>query len=69
MANVSGAYQYLFSNPGFQYADWLFDGDDLIAVVRTAFDDADGGADSFHNANFLTFHRIRNFREAGSKAG
>ena len=47
---------------GFQYADWQFDGDDLIAVSRTAFDDADGGAENQHNANFLTFHRIRGFR-------
>ena len=47
---------------GFQYADWQFDGDDLIAVCRTAFDDAEGGAENQHNANFLTFHRIRGFR-------
>ena len=24
---------------GFQYVDWLFDGDDIIAACRTAFDD------------------------------
>jgi hypothetical protein len=47
---------------GFQYVDWLFDGDDLIAVCRTACDDGLGGAMNFHNANFLTFHRIKNFR-------
>ncbi len=46
----------------FQYVDWLFDGDDLIAVARTAFDDGQGGAHSGHDANFLTFHRFRNFR-------
>src|SRR5262249_43443942 len=40
---------------GFQYADWLFDGDDLIALVRTAFDDGLGGAHNQHDANFLTF--------------
>src|SRR5262249_27251634 len=44
---------------GFQYADWLFDGDDLIAVVRTAFDEAGGAqAHNAHDANYLTFHRI-----------
>lgn len=48
---------------GFQYADWQFDGDDLIAVVRTAFDDEEGGAHSSHDANFLTFHRWENFRQ------
>ena len=47
---------------GFQYADWLFDGDDLIAAVRTAFDDEEGGAHNCHDANFLTFHRFRGFR-------
>lgn len=48
---------------GFQYVEWLFDGDDLIAACRTAFDDEAGGANNNHDANFLTFHRIRNFRE------
>ena len=47
---------------GFQYVDWLFDGDDLVAVSRTAFDDAEGGARNYHDANYLTFHRVRNFR-------
>jgi hypothetical protein len=46
----------------FQYVDWLIENNDLIAVSRTAFDDAEGGAHSAHDANFLTFHRITNFR-------
>jgi len=48
---------------GFQYVDWLFEGDDLIAVSRTACDDGLGGAHNQHDANFITFHRIRNFRK------
>ncbi len=48
---------------GFQYLDWLFEGDDLIALSRTAFDDGQGGADNQHNANFITFHRFENFRQ------
>jgi hypothetical protein len=48
---------------GFQYADWQFDGNDLVAAVRTAFDDDDGGAHNNHDSNFLTFHRWQNFRE------
>jgi hypothetical protein len=48
---------------GFQYLDWLFDGLDLIALSRTAWDDADGGPPRAHDANFLTFHRIGGFRE------
>lgn len=48
---------------GFQYVDWLYDGDDLIALVRTAYDDGQGGAHNQHDANYLTFHRFANFRE------
>lgn len=51
----------------FQYVDWQFDGADIIAVSRTAFSDAYGGAHRAHDANFLTFHRITNFREPALK--
>jgi hypothetical protein len=47
---------------GFQYVDWQFEGEDLIAACRTAYDDGAGGAHSFHDANFLTFHRLPGFR-------
>lgn len=47
---------------GFQYVDWQFDGDDIIAACRTAHDDGIGGARNNHDANFLTFHRFKNFR-------
>jgi hypothetical protein len=50
------------STHGFQYVDWLFDGEDLIAVCRSAFDDTRGGAHNYHDANFLTFHRFTGFR-------
>ncbi len=46
----------------FQYVDFRFDGNDLLALSRTAYDDGLGGANSFHNANFITFHRFENFR-------
>jgi hypothetical protein len=49
----------------FQYVDWQFDGSDIIAVSRTAFDDEEGNAHSFHDANYLTFHRISSFRKLG----
>jgi hypothetical protein len=59
---------------GFQYIDWLFDGNDLIAACRTAHDEpaaADGKspaqAHNFHDANYLTFHRVENFREKSMK--
>jgi hypothetical protein len=47
---------------GFQYPDWQFDGADIIAAVRTAFDDNEAGAHNAHDANYLTFHRIEGFR-------
>lgn len=50
------------SNHGFQYLDWLFEGNDIIAVSRTAWEDETGSADSQHNANYITFHRLKNFR-------
>jgi hypothetical protein len=46
----------------FQYVDWLFEEDDLIAASRTAYDDGLGGAKRQHDANFLTFHRFKSFR-------
>ena len=44
---------------GFQYVDWHFDGDDLLYLVRTAYD----GAHNFHDSNRITFHRLADFRK------
>lgn len=44
---------------GFQYPDWQFDGDDIIAAVRTAY----RGAHNYHDANRITFHRIARWRD------
>lgn len=51
-----------FLKHAFQYVDWLFEGKDIILVSRTAFDDKEGGADNYHNANYLTFYRISNYK-------
>ena len=58
----------LFQNPdvkkhGYQYVDWLFEGDDLIAVIRVAHDDDFEGANNYHNSNYITFYRVKNFRQ------
>lgn len=45
---------------GFQYVDWQFDGEDLLYLVRTAYD----GAHNFHDANRITFGRVNAFRGA-----
>src|SRR5690554_199889 len=52
---------------GFQYADWQFNKKDIIFLSRTAFDDEYGGANNYHDANYLTFHRIKNFRKLVKK--
>jgi len=52
---------------GFQYIDWQFDGKDIIFLSRTAYDDEFGGANNYHDANYLTFHRIKNFRKLSGK--
>ncbi len=48
---------------GFQYVDWLFEGKDIIFLSRTAYFDGKEDAHNNHDANFLTFHRIGNFRD------
>ena len=47
---------------GFQYVDWLIENDDIVAVCRTAWRDAH----SYHDANYLTFHRLPNFRQSAA---
>ena len=47
---------------GFQYIDWQFEDNDIVFLSRTAFDDEEGGAVRYHDANFLTFHRIENYK-------
>ncbi len=47
---------------GFQYVDWQYEGNDIIAVSRTAFQDERGLPIRQHDANYLLFHRFANFR-------
>lgn len=44
---------------GFQYADFAFEGEDMIYLCRTAINNAH----NYHDANYSTFHRIKNFRK------
>ncbi len=43
---------------GFQYVDWMIEGDDLIYLCRTAINQPH----NFHDANYQTFHRLKGFR-------
>ncbi len=47
---------------GFNYPYMQFDGDDIVFVSRTAWEDERGLARRWHDANMMTFHRIPNFR-------
>ena len=44
---------------GFQYVSFLIDGDDIIFLCRTAY----GKPHNFHDSNYQTFHRIKDFRK------
>ena len=46
------------NNIGFQYVDFFYEGNDILYVCRTATN----GAKNFHDSNYITFHRIKNFR-------
>ncbi|MBE6930609.1 MAG: exo-alpha-sialidase [Ruminococcaceae bacterium] len=43
----------------FSYADWIFSGEDILVLSRTAHNGAVGA----HDSNATTFHRIVNFRQ------
>ena len=44
---------------GFQYVDFHFDGNDIIYLCRTGINNPH----DYHDSNYITFHRIKNFRE------
>jgi hypothetical protein len=50
------------SKHGFQYLDWLFEGEDMIVASRTAYGTGAVAAPRQHDANYLTFHRLKGFR-------
>ncbi|MBO5221402.1 MAG: exo-alpha-sialidase [Clostridia bacterium] len=59
---VTDLLDYRHCNPqqvGFQYVDFLFDGEDLIYLCRTALNQAA----NFHDSNYSTFHRLQSFRD------
>ncbi|MHC4637579.1 MAG: sialidase family protein [Planctomycetota bacterium] len=45
---------------GFQYIDWRFEGNDIVFVSRTAWG---WETPRYHDANYITFHRIAKFRD------
>ncbi len=66
-------HQILLQHPdtkkhGFNYIDWEFDGKDIIYVSRTAYDFGDKSARNYHDANFLTFHRLKGYKKSLKKS-
>jgi len=57
--NLGLSHEESIEKTGFQYPDFQFDGDDIIYLVRTAYQ----GRNNFHNANKITFGRVENFRQ------
>jgi len=47
---------------GFQYADWIFDGDDIAAVVRVGAPESRGLPTRQHDSNQMVFVKVENFR-------
>ena len=43
----------------FSYPDFIFSGDDILLLSRTAFN----GAKNNHDTNMITFHKIKDFRK------
>ncbi len=51
---------------GLHYPDFVIEGDDIIFTLRTAWPDGVGGPANYHDNNFITFHRIKDFRTTAS---
>ena len=61
-------YDYRHLEPqesGFQYVDFEFEGDDIIFLCRTGLNKPRG----FHDTNYQTFDRVKNFRKLAEDAG
>ena len=51
---------------GFNYPFLQFDGEDIVFVLRTAWENEWGQAQRWHDGNMLTFHRVRDFRASNT---
>ena len=53
--DIVNCEEYSKETTAFQYPAFVFDGEELLVVSRTAFN----GASSFHDNNYQTFYRVR----------
>ena len=58
----SSSPKYYHTDFGLQYAYFVIEGDDLLATIRTAWMDGEGGAGAGHDANYYQFLRVPGFR-------
>jgi len=47
-----------WNEEGMQYVDFFFEGEDILFLSRTSMN----GGNNYHDANYSTFHRIKDFR-------
>lgn len=52
-------WEKLTQENAFQYPDFIFDGEDIVYVVR----EANIGAADYHNANCITLYRLENYKQ------
>ena len=48
---------------GFMEMGWTIDGDDIVALIGTAWVDEQGEAETAYRANYICFHRFEDFRQ------
>ena len=54
LGDVVNKEEYPLDEVGFQYPAFLLEGDELLVLVRSAFN----GAENFHDSNYIGFHRF-----------
>ena len=48
---------------GYQYIDFFYEGNDILFLCRTG----DNNAANMHDTNYMTFHRVSDFRKVLAK--
>lgn len=59
VCNLMDYRHYDPAKTGFQYVDFMFEGDDIFYLCRTAINNPH----NYHDSNYSTFHIIKNFRD------
>ncbi len=57
--NTLNMPEYTAAYYGYQYPDFILDGEDILMVVR----EASGTTTYFHDANYITFYTVKNYKQ------